>query len=265
MSKNIVLVGAGNMGFAMLAGWLKASGGTSFHVVEPNEELRERAAKEGAKTYANIDEIPDLEADLIFLAVKPQVMGEVVPPYSRFSTATFVSIAAGTTVASLTSWLGDKTAIIRTMPNTPAAIGEGMMVSYANPHTSKAAKEAADRLLSASGETGWIEDEALMDAVTAISGSGPAYVFHFIEVLAEAAEALGLAPELSRKLALQTVKGAGLLAQSSEDDPGTLRQKVTSPGGTTAAALNVFMGPLGELTKEATKAANDRGVELGKA
>jgi len=192
-------------------------------------------------------------------------MGDVVPPYSRFKTATFVSIAAGTTIASLTRWLGEKTAVIRTMPNTPAAIGEGMMVSFANTHVSEAAKKEADQLLAASGETGWIEDEALMDAVTAISGSGPAYVFHFIGVLAEAAEALGLNPELSQKLALQTVSGAGLLAKSSQEDPATLRQNVTSPGGTTAAALNVFMGPLGDLTKEATQAANDRGVELGKA
>jgi len=191
-------------------------------------------------------------------------MGEVVPPYGRFSEAVFVSIAAGVTCDSLKGWLGEKSQIIRSMPNTPAAIGEGMIVSFANGFVSEGARTQVDRLLSASGQTGWIEDEGLMDAVTAISGSGPAYVFHFIECLAVAAEKLGLNAELSQKLAKQTVAGAGLLTKGSDTPPATLREQVTSPGGTTAAALDVFMGRMGPLVEEATEAARDRGVALGK-
>jgi len=238
MGQNILLVGCGNMGFAMLSGWIAQDAGHSFHVVEPNEELRARAADAGAS--------------------------EVVPPYGRFSEAVFVSIAAGVTCDSLKGWLGEKSQIIRSMPNTPAAIGEGMIVSFANGFVSEGARTQVDRLLSASGQTGWIEDEGLMDAVTAISGSGPAYVFHFIECLAVAAEKLGLNAELSQKLAKQTVAGAGLLTKGSDTPPATLREQVTSPGGTTAAALDVFMGRMGPLVEEATEAARDRGVALGK-
>lgn len=263
MAGDIVLVGCGNMGFAMLDGWVKASDAT-FHVVEPNEALRVRAFDAGVKVYGDVADLPgDLAPDLVFLAVKPQVMGAVAPAYARFKEATFVSVAAGTTVAALKGWLGD-VPVIRTMPNTPAAVGEGMMVSYASDGVSDYVRDLVDGLLACSGETGWIADEALMDAVTAISGSGPAYVFHMIECLAAAAERLGLEPGLSRKLALQTVAGSGILARQSSDDPGTLRQKVTSPGGTTAAALDVLIGRLGPLMNEATEAARDRGVVLGK-
>lgn len=260
----VVLVGCGNMGFAMLEGWVKLGDGSGFHVVEPNEALRARAGAAGAKVYECADDLPSkFSPDLIFLAVKPQVMDQVVPDYARFGGATFVSIAAGTTLASLASWVGAETAIIRCMPNTPAAIGEGMLVSYANPHVTAPSKRAVDRLLATSGETGWVDDEALIDAVTAISGSGPAYVFHFIECLAEAGTKLGLDPDLSKTLALQTTAGAGLLARSSDTPPATLREQVTSPGGTTAAALQVLMGRLGPLLDEATTGARDRGRELG--
>lgn len=263
MSSDIVLVGCGNMGFAMLDGWLKTSS-ARFHVVEPFEPLRARAVDAGAAGYASADDLPgDIAPSLIFLAVKPQVMGDVAPAYAKFSAATFVSVAAGTTIEALLGWLGP-VAIIRTMPNTPAAIGEGMLVSYATDAVSEATKAEVDTLLACCGQTGWIDSESLMDAVTAISGSGPAYVFHMIECLAGSAERLGLAPDLSRQLALQTVAGAGLLARQSADDPGTLRQNVTSPGGTTAAALDVLMGRLGPLLNEATEAARDRGVDLGK-
>ncbi len=263
MGQTVLLVGCGNMGFAMLSGWVAQAGDTDFHVVEPSEALRARAAQTGANVAASIEGLGDVVPDIVFLAVKPQVMGEVVPPYGRFGGAVFVSIAAGVTLASLSGWLGAGAAIIRTMPNTPAAIGQGMMVSYANAHVSAQARAAVEALLAASGETGWIADEGLMDAVTAISGSGPAYVFHFIECLAQAAEDLGLDRELSKTLALQTVAGAGLLAKGSDTEPGVLRQQVTSPGGTTAAALEVFMGRLGPLTLEAATAARDRGVALG--
>lgn len=264
MGQKVLLVGCGNMGFAMLTGWIAQGGDRSFYVVEPNEALRKRAADAGAKAVATLENLPDLQADFVFFAVKPQVMGEVVPAYCELNGSVFVSVAAGVTCASLGGWLGEDAAIVRTMPNTPAAIGEGMLVSFANAQVSTEAKDAVNALLSASGETGWIADEALMDAVTAVSGSGPAYVFHFIECLAASAQRLGLDADLSEKLALQTVAGAGLLARGSTTPPGTLREQVTSPGGTTAAALGVFMGRLGPLTDEATLAARDRGAELGR-
>ena len=263
MGTDIILVGCGNMGFAMLDGWMKASN-ARFHVVEPHDGLRARAEGVGAAGYAGVGELPgDLAPSLVFLAVKPQVMGAVAPDYARFAEACFVSVAAGTTVAALRGWLGD-VAIIRTMPNTPAAIGQGMLVSYATGAVPAETRVEVDRLLACCGETGWIDSEDLMDAVTAISGSGPAYVFHMIECLAASAERLGLAADLSRMLALQTVAGAGHLARTSADAPGVLREKVTSPGGTTAAALGVLMGRLGPLMDEATEAARDRGVDLGK-
>ena len=266
MTTNVLLVGCGNMGFAMLEGWTKLGGDMQFHVIEPNDDLRERARSVGASVSEGLDESSGNAAfDLIFYAVKPQVMDQIVPAYLGFSAATHISVAAGVTVASLNSWLGGDAPIIRCMPNTPASIGQGMMVSFANEKVSQAARNAVQELLGASGETGWVDDEGLMDAVTAISGSGPAYIFHFIECLADAARALGIAGDLAEKLAMQTVAGAGQLARSSEDEPSVLRQKVTSPGGTTAAALDVFMGRLGPLVEEAATAARDRGAELGRS
>jgi pyrroline-5-carboxylate reductase len=269
MSSSIILVGCGNMGFAMLAGWLGADPGLDVHVVEPADALRDRAAEAGAKTVAAADDLASaLSPDLIILAVKPQVMAEVVPAYQRFAggPATFVSIAAGTTVAQLAAMLPGATPIIRCMPNTPAAIGAGMMVCYGNDAVSPDARALTEKLLAASGLVDWIEDEALMDAVTAVSGSGPAYVFHMIEALGAAGAAAGLPPDLSAKLAMQTVMGAGRLASEADTPPGTLREQVTSPGGTTAAALGVLMSDdrLQNLMTQAVLAARDRGAELAK-
>lgn len=265
MGLNVLLVGCGNMGFAMLGGWIAQGGERNFCVIEPVEALRTRAADVGAIVCSSVSELVDFEPDLIFLAIKPQVMADVVPVYTRFKSAVYVSVAAGVTCSSLRNWLGEGAKIIRTMPNTPAAIGEGMLVSFANERISDSEKMTVNDLLLASGETGWVEEEDLMDAVTAISGSGPAYVFHFVECLEEAAIRLGIAPDLARKLALQTAAGSSLLARQSETAPSVLREQVTSPGGTTAAALNVFMGPLGQLTDRATCAARDRGRELGES
>jgi pyrroline-5-carboxylate reductase len=257
------------MGFAMLQGWL-GRGDSAFHVVEPDDNLRGRAEKAGATVWAAADDLPgDLEPELVFLAVKPQMMGDVAPLYRRFAggPATFVSVAAGVTIASLAALLSDSTPIIRCMPNTPAAIGQGMMVLTANKLAGEDAKRLATELLASSGDTAWIDDDGLMDAVTAISGSGPAYVFHFIECLTEAAIRLGLPEELAGRLALKTVAGAGALAEQSDAAPAKLREQVTSPGGTTAAALGVLMGDraLEKLIVEAATAARDRGVELGKS
>lgn len=265
----VLLVGCGNMGFAMLKGWLAQDPGLSVHVVEPSDALRERAAGAGAQAVADAADLPaDLAPELIVLAVKPQMMGRVAPAYAGFAAkgATVMSVAAGTTMASLDRLLGGPVPLIRTMPNTPAAIGAGMIVSCANALVPDAARALADRLMATSGETAWIEDEGLMDAVTAVSGSGPAYIFHMIECLAGAAVKVGLPEDLAARMAMQTVMGAGQLAAQSGTPPGTLREQVTSPGGTTAAALGVLMGEnrLADLMTEAVTAARDRGRKLGR-
>jgi pyrroline-5-carboxylate reductase len=270
MAVQVVLVGCGNMGFAMLSGWLK-SGKLNPHeafVVEPNETLRARAAELGASVGAAAGDMPEAVAPrLVIFAVKPQVMRDVVPAYARFAGmgTTFVSIAAGTRVAVFEELLGNSAAVVRCMPNTPAAIGKGMMVTFSNANVTKDAQAFVADLLLASGEVAAIADEGLMDAVTAVSGSGPAYIFHFIESLAAAAEAAGLPPETAKLLSMQTVYGAASLAKESDQTPTRLREQVTSPNGTTAAALGVLMGgdKLTALLTEAVEAARKRGVELG--
>lgn len=270
MSVLVVLVGCGNMGHAMLSGWLK-SGKLKPHevfVVEPNDGLRARAAELGAQVGASAAEMPrETAPTLVIFAVKPQVMRDVVPAYARFAGmgATYLSIAAGTRIAVYEEILGAAASVVRCMPNTPAAIGKGMMVTFANPNVTKEASAFVADLLSASGEVASIPDEGLMDAVTAVSGSGPAYIFHFIECLTAAAESAGLPAETARLLAMQTVYGAASLAKESAETPTRLREQVTSPNGTTAAALGVLMGEdrLKTLLTEAVEAARKRSVELG--
>jgi len=271
MSVMVVLAGCGNMGFAMLSGWLKSGklSPAEVFVVEPNAELRERAAKLGAATAASAADLPaDIAPALVIFAVKPQVMRDVVPGYARFATggSTFLSIAAGISIAVFEELLGGSAAIVRCMPNTPAAIGKGMMVVVSNRNVGDKAKVFVADLLSASGEVATIDDEGLMDAVTAVSGSGPAYIFHFIEALTVAAQQAGLPADTAKLLAMQTVYGAASLAAESREDPGTLRKQVTSPNGTTAAALGVLMGEdrLTKLLTEAVEAARLRSIELGK-
>ncbi len=268
MSGPVVLVGCGNMGRAMLEGWIASGklGAEEALVVEPAEALRARAAALGVTALADAGEIgADVAPRLVVFAVKPQVIRDVIPAYRRFkASATYVSVAAGTPVAAFEEGLGADAAILRCMPNTPAAIGKGMMVTFANGQvTAQAAAFVAD-LLSASGRVAEIADEGLMDAVTAVSGSGPAYVFHFIECLTVAGQAAGLPAETAKLLAMQTVYGAAALAQASGEEPGELRRQVTSPNGTTAAALSVLMGEdrLKALLVEAVEAARVRSVEL---
>ena len=268
MTVTVVLVGCGNMGRAMLEGWLAAGKlkPEEVLVVEPAQALRERAAALGVATLAEAGDIAGGTAPgLVVFAVKPQVIRDVIPAYKRFKAgATYVSVAAGTPVAAFEQLLGADAAILRCMPNTPAAIGKGMMVTFANGHvTAEAAAFVAD-LLSASGRVAEIADEGLMDAVTAVSGSGPAYVFHFIECLTAAGEAAGLPAETAKLLAMQTVYGAAALAAQSGEEPGELRRQVTSPNGTTAAALAVLMGEdrLKTLLTQSVEAARARSVEL---
>ncbi|WHT44637.1 pyrroline-5-carboxylate reductase [Ochrobactrum sp. SSR] len=271
MQDTVILVGCGNMGFAMLKGWLdngilKAG---DVHVVEPTDALRERAAGAGVHAYASADALPaDLKPRMILVAVKPQVMNAVLPAYKRFApAATFVSVAAGIPVALFENHLGNDAAILRCMPNTPAAIGKGMMVTFKNANVTADNEAFVARLLATSGKVASVDDETLMDAVTAVSGSGPAYVFHFIEALTDAGVTAGLPRETAALLAMQTVMGAGALADASTDTPSKLREQVTSPNGTTAAALDVLMGGdrLKTLVAEAVEAARKRSMELGKA
>ncbi|HEY4635559.1 MAG TPA: pyrroline-5-carboxylate reductase, partial [Rhodospirillales bacterium] len=188
------------------------------------------------------------------------------PAYVRFTgpNTVFLSIAAGKTIGYFQSWFGTKAAIVRAMPNTPAAVGRGITVAIANKRAGKAQRKRCDRLLAAVGEVAWIGDEALMDAVTAVSGSGPAYVFLLAECLAEAGRAAGLPVALSRRLARVTVAGSGELLHRSDDAPETLRKNVTSPGGTTAAALELLMAADGlqPLLTRAIAAAARRSKEL---
>ncbi len=266
----MLLVGCGNMGYAMLSGWLNSGklAPGDILVVEPNEDLRHRAARLGSAVAESTADLPaHLSPEIVMIAVKPQVIRDVVAGYRGFAgTSTFLSIAAGTGVSTFTDILGAGASVIRCMPNTPAAIGKGMMVVFSNPNVPERTRTFVNDLLSASGEVATIADEGLMDAVTAVSGSGPAYIFHFIECLTAAAEKAGLPAETAKLLAMQTVYGAAALAAESREDPTVLRKQVTSPNGTTAAALAVLMGGdrMKALVAEAVEAARKRSVELGK-
>lgn len=270
MSKKVVLVGCGNMGYAMLEGWLKTGRlkPSDVVVVEPADALRVRAATLGCMALAMAAELPVTTAPtLVIFAVKPQVIREVAAEYRSFAggRTAFLSVAAGTQIATFEKILGTDVPIVRCMPNTPAAIGKGMMVVVGNGKVSDDTMTFVTELLSASGKVALIDDEGLMDAVTAVSGSGPAYIFHFIECLTAAARAAGLPDDIAALLAMQTVYGAACLAAESGEDPAVLRRQVTSPNGTTAAALEVLMGGdrLKSLLTEAVEAARRRSVELG--
>ena len=262
----VILVGCGQMGSAMLRGWLARGAAKRFVVVEPAGAPAVLTDAANVAFYRAPEELPaDLAPDAVVFAVKPQVIDAVLPPYRRWARpqTLFISIAAGTTIAGLARHLGEA-AIVRCMPNTPAAIGRAITVACPNPRVTAAQRQLCDSLLAAIGDSAWVEDEALMDAVTAVSGSGPAYVFLLIETLAEAGANEGLPPELALQLAKATVAGAGELARVSEETPVRLRENVTSPGGTTQAALTVLMAGDGlqPLMDRAVAAATRRARDL---
>jgi pyrroline-5-carboxylate reductase len=262
----VVLVGCGQMGAAMLRGWLASKAARRFAVIEPAGAPASLAASPGVAAHRGADELAaDLAPDAVVFAVKPQVFDEVVPAYRRFAHpgTVFMSIAAGKTIAGLAKHLGDA-AIVRVMPNTPAAIGRAISVACANAQVSAAQRQLCEGLLAAIGESTWVADETLMDAVTAVSGSGPAYVFLLIETLAAAGEKAGLPADLALRLAKATVSGSGELARSASESPAKLRENVTSPGGTTRAALDVLMSETGlaALMDRAVAAATSRSREL---
>ncbi len=264
----LVLVGAGKMGGAMLSGWLdRGLPAAQVVVVDPSPppEISNLIARLGVTHVAGM---PSLGAPpaVLLMAVKPQVMDAVLASVRDIAgpRTVVISIAAGRTIASFEKHFAPGTAIIRTMPNTPAAIGRGITVCAGNPNVGEREREMCEALLSAVGEVGWVEDETLIDAVTAVSGSGPAYVFLLVEAMAAAGVEAGLDPALAMQLARATVSGSGELLRQSDLPAATLRQNVTSPGGTTAAALSVLMAPQGleELMTRAITAATRRGREL---
>ena len=263
----IVLVGCGQMGSAMLRGWLASGAAERFVVIEPAGTPPALADAAGIGWHRSADELPNgLMPNAVVLAVKPQVMDDLLPAYRLWSRppTLFVSIAAGKTIGGIARHLGDEAAIIRCMPNTPAAIGRAITVACPNPRVTPSQRALCDALLAAIGESAWVEDEALMDPVTAVSGSGPAYVFLLIEALAAAGARAGLPPDLALRLARDTVAGAGELARLSAELPARLRENVTSPGGTTRAALDVLMAEPGvsELLDRAVAAATARSRAL---
>ncbi|MEO0401611.1 MAG: pyrroline-5-carboxylate reductase, partial [Pseudomonadota bacterium] len=230
-ARGLVLLGCGKMGSALLAGWLERGlPASSVWVIDPAPSFWVRST--GVQINADLPDDPAI----VLLAVKPQMMGDALPAIAGFAggDTVFVSIAAGTPLAAFEAVFGADSPIVRSMPNTPAAIGRGITAICANAPGQNALKEAAD-LLSAVGDVVCLDSEAQMDAVTGVSGSGPAYVFHLIEAMAAAGEAQGLSPDLAMQLAKATVAGAGALAMAAEEDPGQLRRNVTSPNGTTQA------------------------------
>jgi len=267
---NVLFIGGGNMADALIGGMLKSGFATAqLRAVEVDGAARRRLfEKYRVECLAEVRGAAR-PGEVVVFAVKPQQMQEA----ARFSglkpnANLVVSIAAGVTLSSLAGWLGGPngayTKLVRAMPNTPALIGAGVSGLYALPGVNDAERKQAEAILGAVGATVWIENEALMDAVTAVSGSGPAYVFWFIEQLAAAGESLGLTPETSKKLAIETVLGSAKLAAQSADSPAVLRERVTSKGGTTEAALKAFEEQkLAERFLRAIEAARDRGAELG--
>ncbi|WP_410218687.1 pyrroline-5-carboxylate reductase [Paracoccus sp. (in: a-proteobacteria)] len=260
-ARGLVLVGCGRMGGAMLKGWL-AQGlePGAVTVIDPN--LAPEWQNKGLRVNADL---PDRPAVLV-LAVKPQMMGEALGRMSDVSDTLVVSVAAGTTIATFEKAFPGAP-IVRVMPNTPAAIGQGISAMIGNDAATPVHLDLAEALMRAVGRVVRLQGEDQMDAVTGLSGSGPAYVFHLIEAMAKAGEAQGLSADLALELARMTVAGAGALAVHADENPAVLRQNVTSPGGTTAAGLAVLMDPatgLPPLMARTVAAATERGRELGR-
>lgn len=258
----LVLLGCGKMGSAMLAGWLKRGlTAASVWVIDP-------APSDWLKsTGVHINESLPPAPAIVLIAVKPQMMGDALPAIAAMGggATLFLSVAAGTPIATFEATFGADSPIIRAMPNTPAAVGRGITAISGNAKTTEAQMNLAETLLGAVGQVVRLQSEDQMDAVTGVSGSGPAYVFHMIECMAAAGEAQGLEPEMAMQLAKATVAGAGALAEAADESPSQLRVNVTSPNGTTQAGLEVLMDEtngLPVLMAQTVKAATDRSKEL---
>ncbi len=264
--ESVLLVGFGNMGRALAEGWLaRGYDGRTILVAEQSDEARAAACGLGLQVIeAEVAANPP-QADVVLIAVKPGQVDEALRRWGTLvPTAAFLSIAAGKPLRYLAARLKEGAAVVRAMPNTPAAIGRGMTVLCANEHVSGRQRTMCEALLAAVGAVAWVEEESLMDAVTATSGSGPAYVFLLIEAMTDAAVELGLDRRLARHLVTETVAGAGEYALQSGVDAAELRRQVTSPGGTTEAALSALMAPdgFGALLKRALRLASERSRAL---
>ena len=264
---SLVLVGAGKMGGAMLHGWLKKGmNPKSVAIVDPHigSEAFSMLIEYSITHYKDAGDISE-PADVVMLAVKPQQMGEALPALKRAvgPSTLVVSIAAGITAAQIERWLGGNIAVVRTMPNTPALLGAGVTGLYAAPQVDAAGRQRAEQLLASAGATVWVAGESLVDAVTAVSGSGPAYAFLLAEAMEAAAVAEGLPAADARSLVVHTLLGAGRMLAESGQAPAELRRQVTSPGGTTQAAIETFQaGGLETLVARAVHAARQRAAEL---
>ena len=262
----ITFIGGGNMATALIGGLRKQGySAAGIQVVEPLEENRQKLTEDfGVRCCAAVDPAA-LNCEVLVLAVKPQHMHEALAPLAgKLRDQLVVSIAAGLRLDDISRWLGGHRQLVRTMPNTPALIGAGITGLYADPAVSHEGRDTAEKILRAVGATFWLTEETAMDAVTAVSGSGPAYVFYFIEALQRAAEALGFAEPEARNLAIATFVGAARLAEQSQERISVLRERVTSKGGTTAAALAAFdEDGIAAAILRGVRAADARGRELG--
>ncbi len=265
---HIAFIGGGNMAGSLIGGLLhQGLNATHIHVADPNASQLERLCQQfiTLHTYAdNLSAVRDVQ--VVVFAVKPQVFRDAARPLAATlakNRPLIISIAAGIPEKNIRRWLGYDAAIVRVVPNTPALIGAGAAALYANPIVSSAQRTLAEDIFEAVGLALWLDDEVHMDAVTAVSGSGPAYFFLIMEIMEAAARELGLPADVARKLVQQTAYGAARMALESQDDPAALRKQVTSPGGTTAAALKILeAGKLREIFLNALTAARDRGAEL---
>lgn len=257
------------MGFAMLKTWTQQDSlNYDFTVLEPNTTLHNEISGLGAQVTEKAEHLDDIKVfDLVFLAVKPQIMAVALQGIKgKIDGRTYVSVAAGLPIDFFENHLGISASIIRTMPNTPAAVGAGAIAMIGNKNVSSLAFQQTEALLQLNGIVSHVEREEQIDAITALSGSGPAYIFHMAECLEQAGVDMGLPKEVARNFACQTIFGAGKLMHESDETAATLRKSVTSPNGTTQAALEILMhdGALQKLVSKTTKAAEDRSIELAK-
>lgn len=269
MTNNITFIGGGNMARSLIGGMV-ANGlsASQITVSEPVAALREQLAADFGITVTDNNAEAIANADTLLVAVKPQVLKDVLQPLAaqlRETRPLIISIAAGITEPLLNEWSGGEQAVVRCMPNTPSLIQQGATALYANAKVNNAQRQTAEQILSAVGIVIWVEQESQLDAVTAVSGSGPAYFFAFIEAMQAAGEKLGLSAEQAKQLTIQTAVGAAQMAAQSDEEPGVLRERVTSKGGTTFAALQSFASnDLNSVIEQALTAARDRSIELGK-
>ncbi|MDH5517146.1 MAG: pyrroline-5-carboxylate reductase [Gammaproteobacteria bacterium] len=267
MSQKITFIGGGNMASSLIAGLLNNQYPASdIHVAEPDQAKAEQLQQQYGITAYTDNQQAIAAADIIVLATKPQVMQQVckdLADSAQLSQPLFISIAAGLLSKDISRWLGDNISLVRCMPNTPSLLNQGATGLYANSHVSAQQKQQADQILATAGVNVWVEHETQLDAVTAVSGSGPAYYFLFMEAMQKAAEQLGLDQQQARTLSLHTALGAARMALESDEDAATLRARVTSKGGTTEQAIKIFeQHRLQDIVMQAMQAANDKAIEL---